>query len=199
VSAPDPQTLAVYDAKAEDYSEIHHGRATAARLTRFIASLPPSGTALDLGCGPGWAAAAMRDAGLSVTAMDASPEMARVAKARHGLDVTVGPFEALTAQSAFDGVWAHFCLLHAPRAALPAHLVAIRRALRPGGRVAIAMKLGDGEARDRLGRLYTYVGQAELGGLLAETGFAGQDDEVYPSMGFDGTPCDCLYLTARRD
>ncbi|TCO69970.1 class I SAM-dependent methyltransferase [Rhodovulum euryhalinum] len=199
MTAPDAQTLAVYAARARDYSELHHGPDTARRLAAFISALPPGGAALDLGCGPGWAAAAMRAAGLNVTAVDASPEMAQVARDRHGIEVVVAPFTALDAEGALDGIWAHFSLLHAPRAALPGHLAAIRRALRPGGRLALALKLGEGEGRDRLGRLYTYVGRGELTGLVTAAGFAIEAEEVAATMGFDGTECESVFLTARRD
>ncbi|SIO52179.1 Methyltransferase domain-containing protein [Rhodovulum sp. ES.010] len=199
MSGTDRETLAVYEARARDYSALHHGPETAQRLRAFVTALPRGGTALDLGCGPGWAAAEMRDAGLHVTALDASPEMAEVARARYGLAVTVAPFDALADEAAFDGIWAHFSLLHAPRAALPGHFAAIRRALRPRGLLAVAMKLGAGAGRDRLGRLYTYVGRDELRGLLTEAGFAPESEEVRMSMGFDGTEGETLYMTARCD
>lgn len=199
MSGVDPQTLAIYSARASDYSEIHHGDDTDRRLSAFIALLPDGGTALDLGCGPGWAAARMRDAGLKVTAMDACPEMAEVAAARHGLQVRVAPFTALDEVAAYDGVWAHFSLLHAPRASLPDHFAALHRALRPGGHLLVAMKLGTGEGRDRLGRLYTYVGADELRGLLRTAGFTVTAEEIARTMGFDGTPGESAFLTARRD
>jgi SAM-dependent methyltransferase len=195
----DARTLSVYAERAQDYSEIHHGAATAGRLAAFIAALPRCGAALDLGCGPGWAAAEMRAMGLAVTALDACPEMARVAMERYGLAVTVAPFEALDARDAFDGVWAHFSLVHAPRAALPRHLAAIRSALRPGGLLAVAMKLGDGAGRDRLGRLYTYVSVADFRDLLGAAGFTLESEEVAPVTGFDGTPDESGYFRARRD
>lgn len=196
MSGADAKTMAVYGARAADYATHDRGAATAGRLARFIASLPEGGSALDLGCGPGWGAAAMRSAGLRVTAMDASPEMAAEARAQYGLDVRVAPFEALEEVAAYDGIWAHFSLLHAPRAAFPVHLAALRRALRPGGRLVIAMKLGTGEARDRLGRFYSYYGRDELERLLAEAGFTVQDVEVEPSVGFDGTPGDVAVIFA---
>lgn len=199
MSAPDPQTMAVYAARAGDYSEIHHGDATDRRLMAFLATLPEGGAVLDLGCGPGWAAARMREAGFAAAAMDASPEMARVAAERFGLSVRVAPFADLDEVAAYDGIWAHFSLLHAPRAALPGHVAALFRALKPGGRLFVAMKLGAGEGRDRLGRLYTYVGRDELEGLIAAAGFGIAAVEVARTMGFDGTPNDSAFVAARRD
>ncbi|TCP60027.1 methyltransferase family protein [Rhodovulum bhavnagarense] len=199
MNGTDAQTLAIYAEKAADYSEIHHGEETARRLAAFIARLPEGGRALDLGCGPGWAAARMRQQDLDVTAMDACPEMAEVARARHGLPVRVAPFDALDETAAYDGVWAHFSLLHAPRAALPGHFTAIRRALRPGGHLLVAMKLGSGEARDRLGRLYTYVSAPELRGLLVSARLKIVAEETAAITGFDGTPGHSVFVTAHRD
>ncbi|MHC0051881.1 class I SAM-dependent DNA methyltransferase [Actibacterium sp. D379-3] len=196
MTTPDKTTIAVYDARADEYADRNMPAAVAARLADFIAALPPGGAALDLGCGPGWAAAAMRDAGLRVTAMDASAEMARVARERHGLAVTVAPFSALDAVAAFDGIWAHFSLLHAPRADFPGHLAALHRALKPGGQLLLGMKLGQGTARDRLNRFYTYYSLEELHRLVAQAGFTitGDTREVVP--GFEGTPSPSITLRA---
>ena len=67
------------------------------------------------------------------------------------------------------------------------------RALKPGGRFCIALKLGEGEDRDRIGRFYAYYSEAELKGLLADAGFtvtgqrtgaeAGLDGKVWPWIG----------------
>ncbi|MBL3561168.1 methyltransferase domain-containing protein [Rhodovulum sulfidophilum] len=194
----DADTLAVYAARAEAYSAIHHGRVAQERLAAFIARLPAGGTALDLGCGPGWAAAGMAAAGLCVSALDACPEMAAAARTRYGIKVEVAGFADLEAEAAFDGIWAHFSLLHAPRAALPAHLAAIARALRPGGVFAVAMKQGDGEARDRLGRFYTYVTPKGFRAELERAGLTVEAEETEPGTGFDGSPFASLYLLARR-
>ncbi|PTW51531.1 class I SAM-dependent methyltransferase [Rhodovulum kholense] len=194
----DARTLAVYAARAEAYSAIHHGQVAQDRLAAFIARLPKGGAALDLGCGPGWAAAEMAAAGLRVTALDACPEMAAAARARYGIKVEVAGFADLAAEAAFDGIWAHFSLLHAPRAALPAHLAAIARALRPGGVFAVAMKQGQGEARDRIGRLYTYVAPADFRGEVTRAGLTVEAEETEPGTGFDGSPFASLYLLARR-
>ncbi len=80
-------------------------------------------------------------------------------------------FADLAATAQYDAVWANFSLLHAPRAALPGHLAAIRTALKPGGLFHIAMKTGTGDSRDRLDRFYTYVTPDELTALLHAAGF----------------------------
>jgi SAM-dependent methyltransferase len=91
--------------------------------------------------------------------------------ARHaGVTARVARFEALDARAAFDGVWASFSLLHAPRDAIPGLIARIARALRPGGTAYLGMKLGRGEARDALGRRYSYVSEEELRGWLEAAG-----------------------------
>lgn len=196
MSTPDPETRALYDARAEDYAALDQPPRIWARLDQFIAALPKGGHALDLGCGPGWAAARMQEAGLRVTALDASPEMARVAKAHYGVEVTTGSFENLSDLGPFDGVWAHFSLLHAPKADFPAHLRRIHAALAPGGSFLIAMKLGKGEARDALGRFYSYYSPADLRHHLTEAGFALATEDQEASMSFDNTPSETMIVTA---
>jgi len=196
MSGPDPETLALYDARAGDYAGLDQDPDVAARLTGFIAALPIGGRALDLGCGPGWAAAAMRDAGLHVTAIDASPEMARVAHARYGVDVVVAGFDGVTAHAEFDGIWAHFSLLHTPRRDLPGHLSRLLRALKPGGVLLLGMKLGTGEGRDRLGRFYTYYSAGELRAHLANAGLSVTAERRVTVPGFDGLPAASIILTA---
>ncbi|MGL4282048.1 MAG: class I SAM-dependent DNA methyltransferase [Albidovulum sp.] len=167
----DSRTIAAYEANAAVYAK----RFRVIRLTRplkaFIEGLPQGAKVLDLGCGPGDASAHLRDAGMHPDAIDASPAMVAMANDRHGIGARLGTFDDLDAVAAYDGVWANFSLLHAPRADLPRHLAAIRRALKPGGLFHIAMKTGTGEVRDRLGRSYTYVGRQELAALLADAGF----------------------------
>jgi SAM-dependent methyltransferase len=172
----DKQTMQVYAEAAEDYAarfaKVAEGDIDQfSDLKALFALLPDHGLVLDLGCGPGQWAAKIREAGYQVDAMDASPELAVRAKDRFDLDVTVGVFEELTAEARYDGIWANFSLLHARRADFPAHLARIHRALKPGGGFHIGMKLGEAEARDRLGRFYSYYGEAELVGLLEAAGF----------------------------
>ena len=97
--------------------------------------------------------------------------MADHARSAYELEVIVGPFDALKAEGAYDGIWANFSLLHVPRAGFPAELARIKRALKPGGTLSIGMKLGSGEARDSLGRFYAYYGEDELRQLLTDVGF----------------------------
>lgn len=194
----DPRTLAVYDGEAEDYARFNRPDGHYRRLERFIDSLPDGGTVLDLGCGTGDWAARMVARGLVVDAVDASAGMAEVARSQFGIEVRQAGFEDIEGEALYDGIWAHFSLLHAPRAALPGLLAALARSLRPGGLMLLAMKLGTGEARDGKDRLYVYYGEAELGRLLVAAGLEVTDRETGEGTGFDGSPHRFVVLWARR-
>ena len=192
----DSETLAVYQARAAEYAACFASEAPDRALSKFMAALPPGGPVLDLGCGPGGAAVALMAAGFDVEAMDAAQAMVDIAVS-HGVRAGLGTFEDVTATARYDGVWANFSLLHAPRAALPRHIAAIRRALKPGGHFHIGMKLGQGETRDRLGRKYTFVTREELGDLLAGAGMVPVWENSFVEKGLAGTNDPGITLLAR--
>ncbi|WP_136658817.1 class I SAM-dependent methyltransferase [Nitratireductor sp. XY-223] len=196
---PDDKTIAAYDLRVDDYVRLTKRTRPHATLTQFIARVRPNGRVLDLGCGPANAAAVMRDHGLQVDAVDASAEMVRLANATHDIGARVATFETIDVVDAYDGVWANFSLLHAPPADFPRHLRALHRALVSGGIFHIGMKLGSGEARDRLDRYYAYYSQDELSGHLTDAGFlvnrivTGED----PGLAGNVEPWIALTATAR--
>ncbi|SDI73266.1 class I SAM-dependent DNA methyltransferase [Aliiruegeria lutimaris] len=194
----DKRTLSVYDTQAGDYARLVDTGRPYPRLESFIDRLPKGGRVLDLGCGPGNWAARMIERGLEVVALDASEGMAAVAGERYGLTVRVARFDSVTEIEAYDGIWAHFSLLHAPRSAMPGHLAALHEALRCGGWFLLALKLGTGEARDGKDRFYTYYTEDEIGGLLDTAGFEIVAREHGEDVGFDGTSHDFIVLTARK-
>lgn len=183
----DKQTLAVYAARLDEYLRVTEGLDDDPQLAAFIGALPKGVHVLDLGCGPGWAAARMAEAGLSVTATDASPEMVELAGRSPGVTARVASFDDIDEDNAYDGIWANFSLLHAPRADMPRHLAALRRALRPGGLLHIGMKTGTGEHRDALGRHYSYFTAEELHGLLTAAGFTPFSSQTGCDKGLAGS------------
>ncbi|MFN3209796.1 MAG: class I SAM-dependent methyltransferase [Roseovarius sp.] len=147
----DDQTIRAYAAEAARYADVTKEAASDPALRLFLDRMPPQGTILDLGCGPGIASAAMAAEGHAVTATDATPEMVAMAAARPGVTARLATFDDVTEIAAYDGIWANFSLLHAPRANLPRHLRALATALKPGGLFHIGMKTGTGELHDSLG------------------------------------------------
>lgn len=193
----DRETVQVYDTQAQDYARMtDRDNATDPRLVAFIAKLPAGGRVLDLGCGPGASAAVMAQAGLQVDATDASAEMVAMAARHAGVTAWQATFHDLDAQDAYDGLWANFSLLHAPRADMPVHLAQIATSLVSGGQFHLGLKLGTGSARDSLGRLYTYYTQDDLNALLHTAGFAITEVTLGRGKGLDGSISDWISLSA---
>lgn len=167
----DEKTLSVYAERLAEYAKMNAEMGDAPGMADFIEALPEGAKVLDLGCGPGNLSAAMAAVGMDVDAMDASPEMVAHARATHGLHVCVARFDEIEGERLYNGVWANFSLLHAPKSDMPGHLATLHRALVPGGLLHIGMKLGEGEARDDIGRFYAYYSEEELTGLLVDAGF----------------------------
>jgi SAM-dependent methyltransferase len=190
----DRETLLVYETRAHDYAEMT-GRAAAPGFADFVAALPEGAHVLDLGCGPGDSARRFLDAGFTVDAVDAVPAMVSRAK-ELGVAARLANFDAIDSLDTYDGIWANFSLLHAPRAEFPGHLARLHRALRPGGRLHIGMKLGTGEARDRLGRFYTYYSEDDLMRHLTDAGFTPTTRVRGEGEGLDGTRSPWIWVQA---
>lgn len=169
---PDPQTMAVYDNRTDDYEAMMANYAkNDPRIDDFIAACPKGGCVLDVGGGPGGYARLMAAAGLQVDAIDASLAMTRRAAKLDGVNAWQGQFEDIDAEQHYDGVWASFSLLHAPRADFPGHLTRLYKALKPGGIFFIGMKTGTGNERDSLDRYYEYYSHKELEAYLKTANF----------------------------
>lgn len=194
----DPETLAVYAAQAEAYASRFGKTVENPHVTAFLADIPEGGHVLDLGCGPGNAAAAMLTAGYRVEAWDASPEMAELARRTHGLEVRVASFSDLDAQGKYDGIYANFSLLHAPKSKMPDILNRIAQALKSGGILHVGLKTGKGEKRDALGRFYAYYEDAEITALLREVDLSVTARSFGEGTGLDGTVAPWIILRARK-
>lgn len=120
----------------------------------FLSRLPVNAHILDAGCGSGRDAKAFADRGFKVSAFDASPELASLASQHCSFDVGVRTFGDVAEVDAYDGIWCCASLLHVPATELPACLIRLWRALRPGGCLYVSFKLGTGE-REHQGRRFT--------------------------------------------
>lgn len=167
----DTETIKYYDKSAESYLDKVCNTYPDNDLLSFINSIKSGGTVLDLGCGPGNSSAMMQTAGLNVHASDCSQKMVDIAKNKFNVDAIKAEFKELSEINLYDGVWANFSLLHAPRSEMLSNLKKINRSLKKKGYLHIGLKIGTGEKRDALGRQYTYYQPKELKSLLVSAGF----------------------------
>jgi trans-aconitate methyltransferase len=192
----DQKTIDVYNAKAADYADKFSRTKPDRDLRNFIESIVKGGLVLDLGCGPGNSAAMMQAAGLVAEAMDASAQMVELARTKYSLNVTHATFDDLNASARYDGVWANFSLLHAAKSDIPRHLSAIHTALKPKGHFHIGMKLGTGEKRDTMDRMYTYYEEVELKDVIQTAGFTLRDSRKDAMTGLAGPEEPFIIITA---
>ena len=120
----------------------------------FLVKLPSGGRILDAGCGSGRDAKAFASRGYSVTAFDASPQLAELASAHCGFEIGVRTFSAVDEIDAYDGIWSCASLLHISADDMRHAIGKLWRALRPGGCLYLSFKLGTGE-RAHEGRRFT--------------------------------------------
>jgi hypothetical protein len=73
----------------------------------------------------------------------------------------------------------------------------VARALKTGGLFHLGTKLGTGESRDSIGRLYSYVTQPELMDLMAATGFKVEYSRTGQEAGLSGEIDPFIVLQAR--
>ena len=194
----DARTIAFYDTAAERYDTLTKSGVMDARLRAFVDLIPKGGRVLDLGCGPARASVHMRAAGLHPDPVDASTGMVKLANAAHDIGARLMTFAELDAVAAYDGVWANFSLLHAAPEDLPTDIAAIHTALKPNGIFHIGMKVGDGQKRDAIERLYTYVSVDGLKSMLDHAGFDILAIEEGHEVGMAGTNDPFVIMRARK-
>ncbi|WP_246039852.1 class I SAM-dependent methyltransferase [Glycomyces buryatensis] len=124
-----------YDADTDARAGMEDAEWKRAERARFLTHLLESGATglLEIGAGHGVSGRYFADEGLEVTCVDLSPELVERCRTK-GLTAAVMDFSDLSfADGTFDAVFGMNCLLHVPRAELPAVLTEIRRVLAPGG------------------------------------------------------------------
>ncbi|WP_371808666.1 class I SAM-dependent methyltransferase [Ruegeria sp. HKCCD7221] len=166
----DKRTIDAYTTRVAEYLSIPLPPEQIEARMAFAEAVVNGGYVLDLGSGPGSDSAFLQREGLRVRALDATQAFVDHAL-ENGIDAHLGTFDDVTEVSKYDGIYASFSLLHAPREDFPRHLTAIHRALKPQGVFFLGLKLGTGEHRDDLDRFYTYFSQTEIEEALATTGF----------------------------
>lgn len=197
----DKATIDYYEKAAPHYT-ISTALDRHRHLDPFLDRLSDSAQVLELGCGNGRDAKHMRDRGFIVDPTDGTAAMVRKANAAFDVGARQMRFDQLDAVERYDAVWAHACLLHLPRAALPDALARIWQSLKPGGWHFANFKLSDEvhreEGRDPLGRWTNLPTPQSLLATYETAGFSVVDRDLYSGNGSDGVQRDWLALTLRK-
>jgi len=161
------ETIDYYNQHAAEYVQATVNIDMAELYAEFLPMVPPGGHILDAGCGSGRDAWHFKQQGFSVSAFDASAEMAKIASQRLGQHVATSRFEALNAQSEYDAIWCCASLLHVATQQLPAVLSRLQQAMKPGAVLYASFKYGSTD-RFNNGRHFTDLDEASLRSLLSQ-------------------------------
>jgi ubiquinone/menaquinone biosynthesis C-methylase UbiE len=140
-------------------------------LDKFIETVGINGRVLDIGSGPGRDGLLLKEAGLTVTCLDASEAMIKLSSEK-GLDSVLGDFMNLPfANQSFSGAWVYTSLLHVPKKDINIALNEIKRILEPNGVLGLGMIKGDNETyRESSGvslpRWFSFYNQEEIEKIL---------------------------------
>lgn len=154
---------------------------------------------LEVGCGPGTDAEALRREGLDVTATDACEEFVEIVGERFPgvralvMDMT----EPTLPPASFDGVCAFASFVHLPRALGPRTLAALARLLVPGGVLLLTLirsdrvreyVIDDWGGRAGATVLFTCWDEDEIRRGLGEAGLTDIEVHRVPSELYDSLP-----------
>jgi SAM-dependent methyltransferase len=188
-----------YDLVADEYArrifeELDHKPLDRQLLDRFAAKVQAIGPACDMGCGPGHVARYLRDRGLQVIGVDLSPAMVSLArKLNPGIEFRQGDMRSLDdiEDGAWGGIAAFYSLIHIPRPELAEVLGELKRVLRPGGSLLLALHIGDDVLHldewwgQQVSLDFIFSRPEEMTGLLRSAGFQVEEvveREPYPDV-----------------
>ncbi|MBB0229118.1 methyltransferase domain-containing protein [Streptomyces calidiresistens] len=139
-------TAQAYDAVAVRYAELVRDALDGLPLDRAVLAAfaelvrtAGGGPVADMGCGPGWVTAHLRDLGLDAFGIDLSPAMIALAREAYpDLRFEVGSMLAPgLADGRLRGIVSWYSLIHLPPPEVPSYLAGFRRMLAPGGHLLL--------------------------------------------------------------
>lgn len=159
------ETINYYNQNATDFAAETDDIDITALYAEFLPLLKAASHILDAGCGSGRDADYFKQQGFTVSAFDASAELARLASARLQQAVAVQRFEQLNEHGKYDGIWCCASLLHIANANLASVFGRLQQALKPSGVLYASFKYGDTERQDH-GRHFTDMNEARLTAII---------------------------------
>ena len=160
------KTLNYYNQHAQTFSDSTLNVDMSALYAEFLPLIPKHSHILDAGCGSARDAMYFKQQGFTVSAFDASPELAKLASNYLQQAVEVKTFQQLNCTSKYDGIWCCASLLHVSKVELPQVFLKLQNALKPNGVLYVSFKYGTQE-RVHNGREFTDLNEDGLTALIA--------------------------------
>ena len=190
----DNLTIDVYNENAAEYANLDIDKVSLKAYRDFSNALPKNSLVLDYGCGPGYFAKKFLADGFKVDAFDASEKMIEIASIETQVNWWVADFKSFRATKLYDGIWANFSLLHAPKKEIIQLIQTIFKSLKPHGLFSVGLKLGTGEKRDRIGRKYSYFEENEIRNILSKEKFYHISHHLGEAKGLDGESANFIII-----
>ena len=140
-----------------DRGEVHRAQwfAEVEVLAKALADFAPRGDILELACGTGWWTEQLVQYGDSLTAVDASPEVLELNRARlpsAKINYVQADLFGWTPERKYDTVFFSFWLSHVPPERFGSFWATVKASLNPGGRVFLldSSHAPTGTARDQV-------------------------------------------------
>lgn len=130
------RTIGHYDANARSFWEGTRDHDVSQNVEALLSAMQtsPPFDLLDLGCGPGRDLQTFKALGHRPVGLEASAQLAALARAHSACEVLEQSLLALDLPAAhFDGVFANAVLFHVPSQELPQVLQQVHNCLKPGG------------------------------------------------------------------
>ena len=188
---PDPSTTTshTYDRVAAEYHARRLDRAIIqTQIDRLCTLCRPNARILDLGCGPGFDSAAIRQRGHRALGADLSRGMLDFARRQYPGFYIHADMRRLPFGAAFDAIWASASMLHLEPADFPVALDECFRVLNQGGHLALSLKEGQGQQWENgrfsvdAPRFFTYWTDDALDQALATAGFTTLAEQTRPGL-----------------
>jgi len=167
VSLVPTTTLNYYNQHAQTFSDSTLNVDMSALYAEFLPLIPKHGHILDAGCGSARDAMYFKQQGFTVSAFDASENIAKLASNYLQQTVQVKAFQQLNCTNMYDGIWCCASLLHVPKVELPQVFLKLQNALKPNGVLYVSFKYGTQE-RVNNGREFTDLNEDGLTALITQ-------------------------------
>ena len=144
--------------------------------------LRPGASILDVGCGSGRDMLWFKERGFQVTGFERAAGLAELARRHSGCEVVDGDFEEWDfTKVAVDAILLVGVLVHVVHERFKIVFASIAAGLKPGGKVLLTLKQGEGAYRDEFGRVFYLWQDDPLRGILGRLGFTVLDYGVQAS------------------